>query len=77
MSKENNNPDWQIYLAERLDAINNKVEDIRVEVIKNTGSLDEHMRRTDLLEEEVKLLRALLSWIIFPVELVKKLLGMK
>ena len=43
---------------DKLTRITNHLNDIRVVMTVNTKSLDEHMKRTALLESEVKLVEA-------------------
>lgn len=47
--------DW---LINRLDKLNEKQDEMNSILIENTTSLKEHMRRTELLEEEIKPIKA-------------------
>lgn len=49
--ESNNDMAW---LRERLDKLDDKQDKMNEVLIKNTLSLEEHMRRTSLLESEVK-----------------------
>lgn len=75
MSNQSN--DWLIYLHEKLDRIDNKIDDMRVDVARNTVSLEEHIKRTNILEAELKSVKKDTGWLVFPVVVIKKLLGMK
>ncbi len=77
MGNQNNREGWQIYLAEKLDAMHQDIASIKVDVAKNTVSLDEHIKRTNLLEEELKAVKKDTGWLVFPVVIIKKLLGIK
>jgi archaellum component FlaC len=44
-------------LDEKLDKIMEEIIDIKISVARNTGSLEEHMRRTEVAEENLRLLR--------------------
>lgn len=60
MSKNNNNPNHDFLfksiekLHEKVDKMNEKIHHIDKTMEVNTASLVEHVKRTDLLEAEVK-----------------------
>lgn len=41
-------------VLDKLDKIDSRQDEMALTLLTNTASLNEHMRRTDLLEEEVK-----------------------
>lgn len=45
-------------LNNRLDEVQSVLADIRVDLARNTRSLEEHMRRTEALESAVDVIRA-------------------
>lgn len=49
MSQNTNDPTERI--LDKLDKIDDRLNDIDKTLVKNTASLEEHMRRTDLLEK--------------------------
>ena len=44
-------------ISDRLERIENKLDDVQANTARNTASLEEHMRRTDILEAEIKPLK--------------------
>jgi len=45
-------------IIEKLDTQSTDISEIRVDVAKNTISLDEHMRRTDIADENIQIIRS-------------------
>lgn len=69
------------YILEKLDKIDEAVMQVAVDVARNTSDVAYHIKRTDLLESQVNELQQELhgvsksmSWLVFPITLIKKLL---
>ena len=45
------------YLTNKVDAISEDISEIKVILARNTSSLEEHMRRTAINEEQISMLR--------------------
>lgn len=50
--------DWQIRLEEKIDRISSKIEIINVTLAKQEENIKEHIRRTDIVEANLELLRS-------------------
>jgi len=47
--------------AAQLDRIESRLDSIDVTLVRNTAQLEEHIRRTEILEEEIKPVKAHVS----------------
>ena len=45
-------------IIEKLDTQSTDISEIRVDVAKNTISLEEHIRRTDIADENIQIIRS-------------------
>ncbi len=70
--------EWQTRIEDKIDRISNKIETINITLVKQESNLQEHMRRTDIAEANLALLKEELSPIkthISKVEGGLKLIG--
>jgi len=60
MSNDNKSitDDLIMTIAERVNEVRKDVQDVKVTMARNTSSLEEHMRRTEILERQIEPLRS-------------------
>ena len=46
-----------MHLEQQISRVVDNIEEIKITLIRNTCSLEEHMRRTKIIEEEVKAIK--------------------